>query len=91
MRNEIFYLKKENDDLNETIGKYNNEITILKGHLDTSKTQFNSGLESMLEDKDIALTKLRKDGTTKDFKIQELEQELGNVQETLRKQKQMLS
>ena len=46
----------------------------MKGHLDSSKNQFNSGLESMLEDKDNALTKLRKDGTAKDFKIQEMEQ-----------------
>ena len=76
LKNEIFYNKKEIEDLHDTINKYNSEITFLKSNLDSGKTHFNSGLESMLEEKDSAMTRLRKDLNAKDFKIQEIESEL---------------
>ena len=65
-------MKKEIDDLNDVINKYTNEITFLKGHLDTNKTNFNSGLEAMLEEKDNLLNKARKETSSKEFKIREL-------------------
>ena len=43
---------------------------MLKSNHDSNKTQFNSGLESMLEEKDAAMTRLRNDLNAKDFRIQ---------------------
>lgn len=41
-KNEIYYLKKEIEELNDTINKYNNEITFLKGTLDSNKMSYNN-------------------------------------------------
>ena len=64
---------------------------MLKSHVDSSKMTFNTGLESMLEEKDATIAKLRKESTTKDFRNSELEQENTNLQEELRRARRDLS
>jgi predicted nucleic acid-binding Zn-ribbon protein len=84
-------LKKEIEDLNDVINKYTNEISFLKGHLDSSKSNFNSGLEAMLEEKDNLLMKARKETSNKEFKIRELEDEISRLEETIRKMRKDLN
>ena len=64
-KNEVYYLKKEIAELNDTINKYNNEITLLKSALDNNKSSFNIEFSNILEEKEAALGRLRRDLTTK--------------------------
>ena len=58
---------------------------MLKSHVDSSKMTFNTGLEGMLEEKDATIGRMRKELTTKEFRISELEQEYSVVEEELRR------
>jgi hypothetical protein len=50
-KNEIYYFKKEIEELNDTINKYNNEIIFLKGNLDTNKSSFNQEFSNAYDEK----------------------------------------
>lgn len=65
LKNEIFYLKKERDELNDAINKYNNEILFLKSNLDSSKQTMHADFEQILVDKDNAMAKIRKEASLK--------------------------
>lgn len=64
-KNEVYYLKKEIAELNDTINKYNNEITLLKSALDNNKSSFNIEFSNILEEKEAALGRLRRDLSAK--------------------------
>ncbi len=53
---------------------------LLKGHLDTNKTNYNSGLEAILEEKDGLLAKARKEASAKEYQIRELEEEVSKLE-----------
>jgi SMC interacting uncharacterized protein involved in chromosome segregation len=84
-------LKKEIDELNDTINKYNNDIILLKSNLDTNKFSYNSGLESIMNEKDELITKLRKEITAKEIKINTVEEDNSKLEEAIRKQKRDLN
>ena len=71
--------------MNDTISKYNSEITYLKGHLDSNKTSFNAGMESLLDEKDAVIMRVRKELGEKDFGLREVEDENGRLQEIIKK------
>ena len=84
-------MKKEIDELNDTINKYNNDIILLKSNLDTNKFSYNSGLESIMNEKDELITKLRKEITAKEIKINTVEEDNSKLEEAIRKQKRDLN
>ncbi len=72
-RNEIYYLKKENEELHDAINKYSNEIILLKGTIDTGKTNFHSDFANAIQDKENAIARLRKEIAAKDNRLREVE------------------
>jgi DNA repair ATPase RecN len=58
--------------LHDAINKYSNEIILLKGTIDTGKTNYHSDFANALDDKDNAIARLRKELTNKDTKLREV-------------------
>jgi DNA repair ATPase RecN len=64
---------------------------MLKGTIDTGKTNYHSDFANALEDKENTIARLRKELANKDNKLREIEEELSRLDEVARRQKRDLS
>ena len=81
LTNEIFYLKREREELAGTVERCQQEITVLRGSIDAGKQTIHSNFEALLAEKDGVIARLRREGQERELRLVGLEGELGQQRE----------